>query len=176
MAERPDNEDEIVRLLVGQRSAIIAYALSIVFDRDLAEDVYQNVVLVVLRKRGDFDDVRDMQKWVFGVARVEALVALRKKGRAPQAMEGRVLDALDATWMERLDSGASSTDVADALRRCLDKLSDKHRRILRMRYVAGLSGERLAAQLGVKLNSAYVTLSRIHGRLRECVSRRLQEA
>ncbi len=166
------DEDDLVRLLVTRRPTIIAYAMSIVMNRDLAEDVYQSVVVVVLRKREQVDLSRDVMRWIFGVTRVESLVALRKRGKSPQVFDEAVLELLDESWTKRLASENSAGDVSEALRHCLKRITERSRKVLRLRYAEGLSGENLAEKLGVKLNTAYVTLSRIHKQLRTCIDAR----
>ena len=160
----------MVRLLVSERSTITAYATSLVYDHDLAEEIYQDVVVVVLRKRDRVADVDDALAWVLGVTRVEALVAARKRSKRAQTFPEPILDLIDESWSERIRSREDQEARSEALRKCLRKLSARQMSILRLRYGDGLSGEKLAEALGIKLNTAYVTLSRIHKSLRDCIS------
>ena len=163
-------EDELVRLLIRERVAILSYIRSIVFSHHLAEDIYQNVAVVVLRKREGVDRKDELLRWVFGVARLEALTALRKRGGTPASFDDHLLDLLDQTWNAQIERRSEDGfDIREALEHCMKQLTDRARQILRFRYEEGLSGEALAAKLDMKLNTAYVGLSRIHKQLRQCV-------
>ena len=165
-----DEQDELVRLLIRERSSIVAYARSIVFNRELAEDVYQNVAVVVLRKRDQVENTGDMLRWILGVARLESLTVLKKLKKTPKPFDEGLLDLLDQSWSEHLKERAADDSVREeALQHCVNKLTDRSRRMLSLRYAEGLSGEALAEKLGMQLNTAYVGLSRIHRQLRGCV-------
>ena len=173
------NEDDLVRLLIAERRTIISYTRSIVFDQELAEDIYQNVAVVVLRKKDqvtesfDASQPNSLLRWVLRVARLEALTALRKRKSTPFVLSHEVIDALDKSWQEEIDQRrAAETEVHELLRQCVRQLTKRGQRILQIRYGKGLSGEALAAELGSELNTAYVALSRIHKQLRTCVGGR----
>lgn len=164
------DNDKLVKLLIKERPTVLAYIRSIVLNHHLAEDVFQEVAVVVLRKRESIDLSGDLLRWVLGVARLESLTALRKRGATPLCYDGQFLDALDASWEEHIkENGTDQVEAREALGYCLQKLTDRARLILELRYKQGLSGEKLAARLDSKLNTAYVALSRIHKQLRTCV-------
>ncbi len=165
-----DDDDQFVRLLISKRSVIIAYARSIVFDRDLAEDIYQNVVLVAMRKRSQIDRTDDPLPWLLGVTRLESLDALRKRKKHQAVFDDQLLDLLESTWIKSIQEREQSDATPyEAIGHCLRKLTDRGRTIIKLRYVEGLKGEELANRLDAKLNTIYVALSRIHKQLRECI-------
>ncbi|MEN1680240.1 MAG: sigma-70 family RNA polymerase sigma factor [Planctomycetota bacterium] len=174
------DDDQLVRLLISERRSILAYTQSIVLDRELAEDIYQNVAVVVLRKKDkvhesfEGESQGDLLRWVLRVARLEALTALRKRRTSAFVFSEQVLDVLDETWKSELAKESSSeSEVSEALRTCLRRLTDRGRKILELRYSKGLSGQSLAAELGAELNTAYVALSRIHKQLRSSMSEQM---
>ena len=170
-----NDTDDLVRLLIRQRPTILAYAMSIVLDRDLADEVYQNVAVVVLRKADDVSGADEPMKWILGAARLECLSVLRKVKRVPVLVDDHLLDLLDVNWGTRLQGSASENEqsMQEALAQCIDKLTDRARKLLHLRYTRGLSGAALAEELQSTLNTTYVGLSRIHRKLRECVESRM---
>lgn len=66
------------RLYARYERRLFGYMLRILGDRELAEDLFQDVVLTVLRDRG-YDPARGrFSAWLFTVARNRCLEALRK--------------------------------------------------------------------------------------------------
>ena len=168
-----DDEDLLVRLLIKERSKIVAYIRSIVFNHHLAEDVYQNVAVIVLRKRHLVEGDDKLLNWVLGVARLEALTAMRKRRGSELVFDEQLLDLLDSNWKQYVEREATTeVEMRETLESCLKRLPKKSKNILRLRYMEGLTGEKLAEKLDMKLNTAYVTLSRVHKALKECVKSR----
>ncbi|MBI1367870.1 MAG: sigma-70 family RNA polymerase sigma factor [Planctomycetes bacterium] len=158
--------------LVFRRVSLIGYLLSIVRDENLAEDLFQMVCQRTLEHRDRIENEDHLAKWLTVTARNLAYNEL-KRGR------GRVV-GVDAQWLDQLDHAwAQRPDVKDsarteALRACLNQLSERSRRIVRMRYVDNLTGQRLADAVGRSSNTVSVALSRIHRYLADCVTRRLE--
>ncbi len=167
--------DEATRLLLQHRKVLFAYLLAIVRDHARAEDLFQEVSLVVLRRWEEFGPVRDFWPLAREVARRQALAALRQGGREPILLSEAALDAVDRGF----DAVAPGTDARqDALRDCLKSLPDLWRKILRLRYWNDLSVSEVAARLARSENTVSVTLNRIRSRLADCVrgKARLTEA
>jgi len=61
------------------------------------------------------------------------------------------------------------SDRLDAMKRCLQKLSDKDRDLLQMRYHKDLSFKKIALTVGISKQSVYRAISRIHARLIKCI-------
>lgn len=160
----PVEQEVLVRLLLTQRSMLLGYLESILRDAHLAEDLFQDVTLIALKKRADLADPDGFAPWVRKIARLEAMNALRRRTRAPQALDDAVLDVLDRHW-----TAADDGPAHDALRRCLQRLPPKSRHLLTLRYRDDLSGQPLADRLTQPLNTVYVTLARIHRALSDCI-------
>ncbi len=161
--------DPLLRLLLRHRGMLLGYILSIVRDFHLAEDVFQDASLIVLKKGGELKDEKDFPPWARRVARFEALNALRKQKRGPELFEPALLGLLEKEW-QRDDAPEQSLA---ALRACLDHLTPRSRRLIEMRFVAGIPGNDLAARLKQPPNTVYVALSRIYRNLSACVKKRL---
>lgn len=161
--------DRLLRLLLVHRGMLLGYIQSIVRDFQLTEDVFQEASLVILKKGGDLKDVNDFPPWARKVVRLQAMNALRKQNRGPELLEPALLDLIEQEWShdQELETYTS------ALRECMEELPDKARRLIELRYVAGLPGNALAEQLKQPANTVYVALSRIYRILSGCVKGRL---
>ncbi|MDB5297675.1 MAG: hypothetical protein JWO31_3658 [Phycisphaerales bacterium] len=170
----PIHQDQLIRLLISERARVLAYIRSIVRREDLAEDVFQEVSIRAVNKQAEIEDEVHFQKWVRVAARFEALNAVRKVRVRDLVLEYRVLDELEQEW-DRHDGDAAGNDArrADALADCLASLSPAARDIVRQRYEGGRSVTDVAKRLRRPVDSLYVTISRIHRALADCVTRRL---
>lgn len=161
-----------VRLTMERRTELLAYARIIVGDYALAEDIFQEALVVAVEGGPELPD-QDFGRWIREVVRRNALEALRKQQRRPRLLDPVLLEALEPAW-EALD-GRWTQDSGTALRDCMEKLSAKARRFLADRYENGLTGQKLAERMGLTVKSAYATLTRIHRALETCVRRNLLE-
>lgn len=82
-------------------------------------------------------------------------------------MDDALLDQLERDWLAR--SREAVTDRVAALNRCVKKLPEDARALLRMRYADGLTGRAMAARLGRTKVAVFQTLSRPQRGLRRCV-------
>jgi RNA polymerase sigma-70 factor (ECF subfamily) len=162
-----------VRRTMERRSELLAYARAIVTDWSLAEDVFQEALVVAIEKGPDLPDEATFGRWMREVIRRIALDALGRRQRAPRLMDPQLLEILEPAW-ERQE-GRWGSDLRQALRRCMEKLTDRARLLLRERYEGRLTGSRLAERVGLTINSAYATLTRLHRVLEDCTRKSLQE-
>jgi RNA polymerase sigma-70 factor, ECF subfamily len=161
-----------VVLLLRERVKLLAYITAIVRDDHLAEDVFQEVAVLAVRKRDEIRDDRHFLAWMRLTARHRALKVLRQRQHF-LLLDEDLLDKLDEQWAER--DASSASDLVDALAHCLEGLSPHARNLVRLRYADGISGMRLAEVVDRSLNTVYVTLSRIHRSLGDCIRQRLRE-
>jgi RNA polymerase sigma-70 factor (ECF subfamily) len=167
-------EEIVVRFLVSHRSHLLAFIRGIVRDRDLAEDVYQEVCVSVVLNRDEIEDAVHLRNWCRQAARFRAIDALRKRNSQAFVMDQAVLDLVEADWAGRDDDAVDRRH--GALRACLEQLSPYVQELIRLRYDEGLTGAGLAKALGRQVNTVYVALSRAHNTLATCVRTRLAES
>jgi RNA polymerase sigma-70 factor (ECF subfamily) len=167
------SETALVQQLLEERARLLAYVWAIVRDSHIAEDVFQEVSLLAVRKRSEIRDLAAFPTWLRKSARLCALRALRGVGKSPLLFSNEVLDNLDRAWDEQ--PSASTAEMAAALQHCLGRLAPRARRIVALRYQHKLGGDEVASRLDMKTHSVYVALGRIHRALRDCMLRALRE-
>jgi RNA polymerase sigma-70 factor (ECF subfamily) len=161
--------DTLVRVLLRNRANLVAYAVCIVRDDHLAEDVFQDASVLAYKKKADITDEHHLMAWLRIVIRQRAIKALSKRSKAPLKFDNSMLDLLDDHW-QQFDR-PEADDYLSALRYCIDRLAPKARELVRLRYSDGMRGTKLAKIFNQPANSIYVALSRIHRTLAECVTR-----
>jgi len=163
------DQETAVGLLLEKRAMLLGYLSSIVRDFALAEDLFQEIAIIVMRKHAELGRAEEFGVWARKIARFQALNALRKRDRGPQPIGDNLIDLLDAQWAASESSRPS--EQVERLRHCLNTLTERSRKLVRMRYHDGISSGQIAEQLRKPLNTIYVALSRIHRSLAVCMQR-----
>lgn len=166
----PITHETLARLIVREQDKLKAYAWAIVRDAHAVGEVLQEVALLATRKLDQIRDEAHFPAWARVACRHLALKAVEGRRRRPVTLSNDVLDLLDPEWGAYDDADAFC--LTDLLRDCVGGLGDRDRRVVELRYAAGLTTARVAEQLGEKVTTLYVTLSRIHRRLGDCVRRK----
>jgi RNA polymerase sigma-70 factor (ECF subfamily) len=159
----------IVQVLLRERIRISASVLAILRDVHGADDVFQQVVLQALESPEHFREPEHLLAWALRAARHRALDILGKRGA--RCLDQSVLEQLEQQWA----AGRSEdlTSRLDALQHCMQKLPDRARELLRLRYEKGLSCTAVAQEVKRTVDAIYQNLSRIHRQLRQCIERQL---
>ena len=166
----PLEEEQLIRGVLGDRIRLLAYLRSIVADRHAAEDLYQELTVRALREREKLADLGHLAAWCRTTARNLAVDYLRRQKSRPVSLDQATLELLESHW-SRPSHGDSGR--LDALRRCLEKLSQHARQLVEFRYAAQLSAAQIAAKIDRKIDTVYTSLSRIYRMLAECVDQRI---
>ncbi|MFN3167903.1 MAG: sigma-70 family RNA polymerase sigma factor [Phycisphaeraceae bacterium] len=169
----PDHRQAVQKLFIRNASVIRGFILSLLPVRELVDDVFHDVFLVVIDKADSFEPGSDFLAWVYVISRHKVLQAMTKlRGKrtnvlAPEVMEALIADA---------PTEAFSEDTVDALKACVDSLAPAARRMIQLRYEEALKPAQIAEKLNIGTNSIYVTLSRARSLLRRCIKQRLASA
>ncbi len=167
----PDaGEQRLVRLVAAHQAALYRYLLYLGCDATLAEDLVQETFLAAWEKRWEDRGPSATAAWLRTIARNRFYSHVRRRRVRPAFHD---LAAADAAWAARHgeDDGEA---VLDALRACLDGLTAKVRTVLDGFYRDRHSRERIARDTGMTANGVKTLLRRTRGRLRDCVTRRLE--
>lgn len=146
--------------------------LRICGERQAAEDVLQEVYLIVWRRASSFDPLRSSPiTWLATIARNRAIDWRRAHDRPPPAAVGD-----DAAFDgDRPDPAPAADDAmivdeeADRLRRCLTLLGERPRRAISTAFLDGLTYSEVAQREGVPLATMKSTVRRALLELRKCM-------
>jgi len=152
-------ESEAFRaLVVRYQRKVYAVALGIVKDRDLAWDVSQEAFVRVHQHLGDFKGDSSFSTWVLRITTHLSIDSVRKERSSAKDDIDEVREADLQGGGEGILATALGTNPQDnALRRemlekiqeALARLPEKHRTILVLRELEGLSYEELAQRLDI---------------------------
>lgn len=165
----PVQSDVIVRVLMQQRAELIGYAWLVVGDPDVAEDVFQEVSVAVIRKADEINDTDHLKGWLYNAIRLQGLKVRRDQSRRHQLLSEDVLEVLAEVPIDTQDH----SDQQVALRECVNRLQGVTRNILEMRYGQNLKPAAIAKATGKNIQAIYKTITRAHSALRDCVNQRI---
>jgi len=166
MADR----DTIFRLLMQHEGEVRAFVGSMLRDRALCDDVFQEVALALWEQADRYDASRPFGPWARGIAARKVLERSRRDRRFPLAFSPETIEAV-AQGFARTESAARRE--LDALAECFKRLPESARSLLALRYEGDLSAGEIARRTGRTLDAIYQALSRARAALEECIRRRL---
>ena len=172
-----DRQAEFLGHFLRHQDDIRAVLGSMVRDRAAADDVFQDVALVLWKKFDEFDPTRSFGAWARGIAVRQAMQYFDRHRRAPIPFSPETIEALLKAYEEEdAADGGDDADRQAALRHCIAALPEKSRRLLELRYDARLKLHEVAARLSTTLDAAHKALSRLRLALRKCVEKELAAA
>lgn len=166
------DQETALRVVLVQEPLLTGFLRAIVGSRTLAEDIFQDLVVLVMRKHAEIPNVAAVPGWTRRAGRFLALKALEKRARERPVMDEELIGLLERTWVD--DGEPAADPYLTALAECRERLTAQARELLTLRYVQDLPGEQIALRLGRPLNTVYVTMSRLHRTLAECIRARLR--
>ena len=170
----PDRESEIrermTRHWLASENAIRAYIAGAVSSFTDREDLLQQVALTVARRFDEFDENRPFPAWAIWLAKSRIIDFYRSQDRQPQLLEDNLLDKYAEALAERQPSIPAQRE---ALEHCMEKLPERSRALVRMKYHDGLKIDQIAEAIRSTPSSVRVTLFRIRDALADCIQRRI---
>lgn len=137
-------------------------------DFHAREEVFQEVALTLWQQFSRYDPDRPFGAWARGVAAKKLMERFSRNRRRPLVFSpeaiGKLVDAA-----ERSDTRPEPG--FEALDHCMGKLPAKSRLLLSLRYGQAQSATVIAAQTRATETAVRQALSRLRGRLRDCMER-----
>ncbi|MCR9197675.1 MAG: sigma-70 family RNA polymerase sigma factor [Planctomycetaceae bacterium] len=163
--------DVFVSLLMEHRHRLFAFILKQLVNRADAEDVFQKTSVILWKKMDQFDNDSSFFHWACGIAHNEVRNFLKVQRRSKLHFDDE-LTALLAE--EACEEDVASDSRLNAMRECLNRLSDRQQKILRQCYSGSESITQVAERLGRERTALYKQLARLRDKLVACI--RLQLA
>ena len=161
-------------------AVLLAVAMSVLRDRDLAEDVLQDAFVKVWHRAGDYHaDRGNVMTWLIAIVRYRAIDVLRK--RRPLSMGGgpEFDDDLADTIAIDLQadnnapgplSSAIRSDDSESLQQCIERLSQSQIQSVSLAFFRGLTHQEISDTLSLPLGTIKSRLRRSLQRLKECLA------
>lgn len=161
---------EFIGLLAAHSQRIYRYIYNLVPDPDQAQDVYQESVLTLWEKFGEYRADEPFLPWAYRFAYFKVLAQRKNNRRQPTLLDDDVLEILAEEQVredERLEAQLR------ILSGCLEKLPQKERRLLEVRYDGRATVAQIAQETGGLADTLYRVLHRVRKKLLQCIERGL---
>lgn len=169
-----NSNSSVTELLAAQEAFVRSLALRLAPVPGLAEDIAQQVFLEFLAKEAEWDLAKDIKPLLVVMTRNIARRCWRERMHS--------LPEVQRELAEHICQLAESREVAwfgeeekTILRRCLDRLPIKSRRLIELHYYLDTSSVEIAQQLNMQPDAVRRALFRLREQLRKCVRQFLPE-
>ncbi len=153
------NESALTFLIERHRKRVNNYIYMMVRDREVADDIFQETFIKVVRFLGErrYTENGKFLSWVLRIAHNQVIDHFRQKKQRQQVTESEAgYDILnskrfsDSTVEDKLVSAQIELDV----RKLVDFLPDEQKDVVMMRYYMNMSFKEIAEQTDVSINTA----------------------
>jgi RNA polymerase sigma-70 factor (ECF subfamily) len=141
--------DELRELYRRYGGELFGFAASALDDRELAEEVVQDVFAQLWRHAKNYDHRRaSVRTWLYAIARNRIVDAHRRAAARPRQTTDAALE--DAAEIDAaLDQAVLRWQITTALAR----LSPAHREVIRLAHFGGLTMREIAQRTGIPLGT-----------------------
>jgi RNA polymerase sigma-70 factor (ECF subfamily) len=138
-------------------------------NRADAEDVYQQTAMVLWRKFSEFTPGTNFVAWSIRVAQLEIKGFIKARRRRKVFFSDAILEGIATAY--QAESGGIRAGRLEALARCLEKLGDRDRRLLKQCYAVDRDYKKIAIAEGKTIAAIYQAMGRIRKALYHCIQR-----
>jgi RNA polymerase sigma-70 factor (ECF subfamily) len=167
---------EIILRTYQQR--IYALAYRVVYDKELARDITQDVFLRLYQRMDRYDPSRPFEPWFFTLAthytlnaRQKALLRRTQSLDAPFKGTGDARPEPEDTTGQAPSSEAADSEARAAIHQAIRELPDKYSGIVALHYLEGLGVKGIGERLGMPTGTVKIRLHRARNLLRETLKR-----
>lgn len=161
-----------LRSFTAHEPAVRAHVRRLVPARADADDIMQEISVVLWEKFDSLLEPAAFKAWAFGVARFEVLAWLRDRGRDRLVLDEEVITKIaeETTAIEPL-----LERQREALEHCMKKVPEDQRALLLQAYQPETSIQTVAQGSGRTVPGFYQWLHRMRQKLLDCIRRALTQ-
>ena len=148
------------QLIERHRSRVLNYIMILVKDRDVAQDIFQETFIKVIRflDEGRYAESGKFLPWVLRIAHNQVIDHFRQnkaEGKVSQNTDGGY-DVLNHPRFsdKTIEETIVSSQAEEQIRALIDQLPPEQKDVVTMRYYNGLSFKDIADQTDVSINTA----------------------
>src|SRR5690606_19360876 len=169
-------ESALSELVTRHKQRIYSFIYSKVFDRDVAEDIFQDTFIKVIRtlKRGAYNEEGKFLPWVMRIAHNLIIDHFRKSMRMPK-FEGNddfnIFSVISDNALN-VERQIIKDQVEDDVRKLIKELPQDQQEVLIMRMYKDMSFKEISEITGVSINTALGRMRYAIINLRKIVERK----
>lgn len=145
-------------LLSRHQNKVFNYILSLVKDKALADDIFQDTYIKIVNtlRSGTYRDEGKYIQWVMRIAHNLVIDHFRRSQRFPTIRTDENFDIFDVLGNseESVEQKIIKTQINSDVKKLIRQLPDEQRRVLVMRHYSNMSFKDIADKTGVSINTA----------------------
>jgi RNA polymerase sigma-70 factor, ECF subfamily len=142
--------DELRELYRRYAPELVGFATSALGDRELAEEVVQDVFAQLWRHAKDYDQRRaSVRTWLYAIARNRIIDAHRRAAVRPK----RAADEDSLEGVAEIDAELDHAVLRWQVTAALSRLSPPHREVIRLAHYGGLTMREISEKTGVPIGT-----------------------
>lgn len=145
------------------------FAVNLVHDRDLCEDIVQEVFIRVITSGMVFESELHFRQYVYAAVRNHCIDHINESQRVRTVTLGDA-DTADVPSSDYCDRSIVRAEIIRMVREAIDSLPPRYRQVFRMAYIDKMDSGEIAEALGISLNTVKVIRQRAKNRMREMLS------
>jgi len=163
---KPDNE-RFITYYQGVKDKLLTYLMvRLKFDRELAEDLFMDIVIKAYENFNKFDiDKASFKTWIFKIAH-NHLINYWRDSKTTVSLEGLEDEGVYPVSVESDQQSGRQSDSKN-IQRVLSMMNKSEREIISMRYFQEMDYEEIASITGKKEGAIRTSLSRALDRFSE---------
>jgi RNA polymerase sigma-70 factor (ECF subfamily) len=170
MAGLPEPDNEVfINLVTANYEQLRRYVFTLLPNEEDVKDVLQEVCISISRKFGEYDRSRPFLPWACRFAYLKVLKFHEQQ--RPRRMVRLPTEVLELLAIAREEEEPVLAERLVALERCLDKLSDRDRRLIEARYVDRTPTDDIATSFSQSRRTMFRNLERVRRLLFDCIDR-----
>ncbi len=154
---RDKSDQEAFAILFNKfKGPIVGFVYGMVKNRNLAEDLTQEVFMKVFRFRESYAGDGKFTTWLWSIARNTTIDYFRKKKDfllddllSPDSGEGATIESISDGKVEGPEAELIEKSDALMIRECMDKLPPKQKEALTLRVFSELSYDEIASAMNI---------------------------
>jgi len=152
-------EEKALEILINRHNQkIISFIYSKVLDRDVAEDIFQDTFIKVIKtlKRGSYSEEGKFLPWVMRIAHNLIIDHFRKNKRMPKFEGSDDFNIFSVIKDDKIniEKQMIKDQIESDLSYLIDELPDDQREVLIMRIYKDMSFKEIAENTDVSINTA----------------------
>jgi RNA polymerase sigma-70 factor len=164
----------VFEILVRENQAMLmTYLRAVVRDTSVADDLFQETMLITWQKLDEYDRSRPFGPWLRGIAAKLVMAHFRKAKSDAMAFEDETLEYLSQQLQHICQRpGDTWNEKVAALTHCIEALSDHHRQAIQLRYFEQTPASQIAVVSNTSVETVKKRLQRARAELLECLRRK----
>ena len=149
-----ENQDfKVEGLFEKYRDKVFGFFVDFLSDRNLAQDLTQDIFLRLLKKAHQLEEVQDLDGYIYQMCRNLAFDHLKKAAHNKEYRKFILLASMHQSETpvstNPIEQKIHSDHYQYLLNTCLESLSEQQRQVFTLSKIEGLSNKRIAEQLQI---------------------------